>query len=154
MAGAPLPQPLAYLITDIGRRHGIVTVVAALCCLRSEDTSLLREMCSDRSLKRLGLQMIAPTAAISGQGTDNTLAALRAAGYLPATQDVTTEVAAGKSGPPVIDLARVRADHDAAVEQLQRLSAESRAREPSARGTRRRARAMAEALRSGRSANW
>jgi len=84
IAGGPLPQPLEYLITDVGRRHGVVTVTAGLCVLHSrDDPALLHQICSDRSLKQLGLQLIAPMVALSQQNSDTTLTALRRAGYLP-----------------------------------------------------------------------
>ena len=89
IAGGPLPQTLEYLITDIGRRHGAVTVTAGLCILHTrEDAALLHEICADRSLKQLCLQLIAPTVAVSQQNSEITLTALRKAGYLPAAAGV------------------------------------------------------------------
>ena len=84
IAGGPLPQPLEYLINDIDRRYGAVTVTAGLSVLHSaEDPTLLREICADRSLKQLGLQLISPTVALSQQNSETTLTALRKAGFLP-----------------------------------------------------------------------
>ncbi len=154
VADGPLPQPLTYLVNDVGRRHGVVTVLDAVSCLRSKDASLLREMCSDRSLKRLGLQLIAPTVAISGLSKADALAALRAAGYLPAAEGVTSDVAARESGAIPIDPALVRRDGVGVAGQLPWQSGRSKDRKPSEMARRRRARTMAEQLKDGRPAIW
>ncbi len=83
VATGPLPQPLEYLIADVGRRHGGVRVAPARSVLRCDDEALLVEICSERRLRELRLQRIAPTVALSEQGPEATLNALRAAGFLP-----------------------------------------------------------------------
>jgi hypothetical protein len=95
--GGALPQPLEYLIHDVGRRHGQVRVRPATCCLLGTDPALLAEICATRSLTRLGLSMLAPTVLASGRPVEETLQALRAAGYAP--------VAESAADTPVIERA-------------------------------------------------
>lgn len=87
VARAGLPQPLAYLIRDAGRRHGRIRVQAAACCLRSDDEPLLAEAAADRRLRALGLRLVAPTVLVADRPAAETLAALRAAGYAPLAED-------------------------------------------------------------------
>lgn len=83
MAANGLPQPLIYLINDVGRRHGALRVADARAVVRCEDEALLAEVTADRKLRKLGLRLVAPTVVISAFGEAETITALRAAGYLP-----------------------------------------------------------------------
>jgi hypothetical protein len=87
LAPAGMPQPLAYLIRDAGRRHGRIRAQAAACCLRSDDEALLAEAAADRRLRALGLRLVAPTVLLADRPVAETLAALRAAGYAPLAED-------------------------------------------------------------------
>lgn len=89
VAQGELPQPLSYLIKDVGRTHGRMRVVRSGCCIRSEDEALLTELAAARSLRKLGLRRIAPTVLISSSPERETLDALRAAGYTPALEAET-----------------------------------------------------------------
>ncbi|MEJ8642471.1 helicase-associated domain-containing protein [Streptomyces sp. MS1.HAVA.3] len=81
--GTPLPQPLAYTIKDTARTHGQLKVVRSVCCIRSDDTGLIAEVAQARGLTKLRLRRIAPTVLISTAPPEDTLTALRAAGYAP-----------------------------------------------------------------------
>jgi Helicase conserved C-terminal domain len=81
-----LPQPLRYLLQDVGRRHGELRVRALASCLRSEDAALVAQVAADRSLRRLGLQVLAPTVLGSSADAETTVEALRSAGYLPVAE--------------------------------------------------------------------
>ncbi|MEV0409799.1 helicase-associated domain-containing protein [Streptomyces sp. NPDC050448] len=87
--GTPLPQPLAYTIKDTARTHGRLKVVRSACCIRSDDTGLIAEVAQARGLAKLRLRRIAPTVLISTAPPEETLTALRAAGYAP-TQEAET----------------------------------------------------------------
>lgn len=89
VAQGELPQPLVYLINDVGRTHGRMRVVRSGCCIRSDDEALLTELAAARSLRRLGLRRIAPTVLISAASERETLEALRAGGYTPALEAET-----------------------------------------------------------------
>jgi hypothetical protein len=88
-----LPQPLVYLVRDVGRRHGEVEVLKVACCLRSDDAPLLAEIVAHRGLAELKLRPIAPTVVGSAKPVRETLALLRKHGYSPmATSDNGTPV--------------------------------------------------------------
>ena len=84
--GGTLPQPLAYLVTDVARRHGAVRVREVACVLRAEDPALVAELAGARALRPLRLSVVAPTVLGSGAPVAETLAALRAAGYAPVAE--------------------------------------------------------------------
>ncbi|MEV6926460.1 helicase-associated domain-containing protein [Dactylosporangium sp. NPDC051485] len=86
-AGGRVPQALEYMIGDLGRKHGVVRVRPVGCVLRSDDTALLGEIRSVRSLAGLELTELAPTVLSSALSPAETLAALRHAGYAPAAEN-------------------------------------------------------------------
>ncbi|HYN71124.1 MAG TPA: helicase-associated domain-containing protein, partial [Nakamurella sp.] len=159
IAGGPLPQPLEYLIADIGRRYGVVTVTAGLCVLHShQDPALLHEICSDRSLKQLGLQLIAPMVALSQQNSETTLTALRRAGYLPSDASgpaagITTSPNLPRHETPSDELDLAELDKELAVDierMLDPIFGGPIERETNERSARQRARAMANTLQAAR----
>lgn len=88
IAEGDLPQPLTYLIDEVGHRHGSLLVSAAVSIIRSDDTALLAQVVADRKLKALGLRQAGPTVVASHTEPDDLLAALRTAGYLPMPEGV------------------------------------------------------------------
>jgi hypothetical protein len=105
-AARGVPQPLAYLIEDLGRRHGRIRVGPAACYLRGDDPSLLSELLRSKKTARLRLRLLAPTVAVSDRSPHEVTEALRAGGYLPAqeAEDATVVVARPPArrigGPP------------------------------------------------------
>ena len=97
-----LPQPVRYLIGDVARRHGSVRVRPAVSVLHGDDAALLAQAAGDRSLKRLGLALLAPTVLTSQKPVDETVTALRAAGYLPMPEDADGSLRAGSPQRPVV----------------------------------------------------
>ncbi|WP_182877193.1 helicase-associated domain-containing protein [Microbispora sp. H10670] len=87
-----LPQPLTYLIRDVARRHGEVTVSSVGCIIQGSDPALLAEIAAHRKLGRLGLRLLAPTVLAGAAPAEATLAALREAGYAPVPVDDTGEI--------------------------------------------------------------
>jgi hypothetical protein len=85
--GGALPQVLEYLVGDVGRQHGRVRVRAVGCVVRAEDPALLAEIAGVRSLRPLGLTVLAPTVLASARPVAETLTALRGAGYAPSGED-------------------------------------------------------------------
>lgn len=104
-----LPQPLSYLVADVARRHGSLRVAPAAAVVRSDDVALLAEAAADRTLRRLGLELVAPTVLTATATPTETLAALRAAGYLPVPEG---SWAAPPAGPPEPGRALARAFAD------------------------------------------
>lgn len=85
--GGAVPQVLEYLVGDVGRQHGRVRVRAVGCVVRADDPPLLAEIAGARSLRPLGLTVLAPTVLASARPLAETLTALRAAGYAPSGED-------------------------------------------------------------------
>ncbi|GAA3163928.1 helicase-associated domain-containing protein [Planomonospora alba] len=99
-----VPQPLEYLVRDVARRHGEVTVTTVACIVQAADPALLAEIAAHRRLARLGLRLLAPTVLASPVPADRTLAALRDSGYAP----VPVEDGGGTGGG--ITVRRTRAE--------------------------------------------
>ena len=93
VADRELPQPLTYLLRDVGRRHGHVAVLPLGSAVVSGDAALLAEICASRSLADLKLRSLAPTVLASGAPVQQTLRRLRAAGYVPVAHDANGNVA-------------------------------------------------------------
>ncbi|GAA3445468.1 helicase-associated domain-containing protein [Planomonospora venezuelensis] len=87
-----VPQPLDYLVRDVARRHGEVTVTTVACIVQASDPALLAEIAAHRRLGRLGLRLLAPTVLASAMPADRTLAALRENGYAPVPVEDTGEI--------------------------------------------------------------
>jgi hypothetical protein len=106
-SGRPLPQPLAYLISDVARRHGSVRLRGSRCCLTGPEAEMA-EVLATRSLRGLHLSRLAPTVLTSPFELDEVLAALRRAGFSPMPEDAEgvvilpepTEVAAPAAAAP------------------------------------------------------
>ncbi|WP_010306823.1 WYL domain-containing protein [Saccharopolyspora spinosa] len=87
-----MPQPLEYLIKDVGRRFGQLQVRNVRCCVLGAE-ALLLEVSGNRSLRELSLHVLAPTVLASSKPAKETLAALRKAGYAPVQQKIDGTVA-------------------------------------------------------------
>lgn len=88
----PVPQPLAYLIEDVARRHGTVRVGHAFGYVRCDNPETLAAILGDRRLSGLGLHRIADTVLVSERTTPDVIATLRTAGYAPAAEDHAGQV--------------------------------------------------------------
>ena len=88
----PVPQPLAYLIDDVARRHGVLRVGAASSYLRCDDRALLNEVLADRRAVELRLRMLAPTVLAAQAPAETLLAVLRTMGYAPAAESAEGDV--------------------------------------------------------------
>ena len=95
----PVPQPLAYLVDDVARRHGLMRVGSAESFVRCDDESALVELLADRRAAGLGLRRIAPTVVASQLPPDVLLARLRSIGLAPAAEAVDGSVVVAQ--PPV-----------------------------------------------------
>ncbi len=82
----PVPQPLAYLVEDVARRHGTIRVGAASAYLRSEDPIVLDELMADKRSASLRLRRLAPTVIAAQAEPSSVLAQLREHGLAPALE--------------------------------------------------------------------
>lgn len=83
----PMPQPLAYLITDVAKKHGKLRVGNTASFIRCEDSALITQIMGDKRLEILGLRKIAPEVIICGHDAAEAMNVLRSCGYLPAAED-------------------------------------------------------------------
>ncbi|MES4886556.1 helicase C-terminal domain-containing protein [Streptomyces sp. NPDC096012] len=88
----PVPQPLAYLIDDVARRHGHLRVGAASAYVRCDDDALLNEIVADKRSAALGLRRLAPTVLAARSDPASLLEGLRAMGYAPAAESAEGDV--------------------------------------------------------------
>ncbi len=79
----PVPQPLEYLINDLGRRHGNVRVGVAGCYMRCVDDATAMTIMSSRQASTLGLTQLTPTVLVSSLSPDQILDTLRDMGIAP-----------------------------------------------------------------------
>jgi hypothetical protein len=88
----PVPQPLAYLIDDVARRHGHLRVGAASAYVRCDDDSVLNEIMADKRSAGLRLRRLAPTVLAAQTDPATLLEGLRAIGYAPAAESAEGDV--------------------------------------------------------------
>ncbi|MCP3822013.1 helicase C-terminal domain-containing protein [Streptomyces sp. A3M-1-3] len=88
----PVPQPLAYLIDDVARRHGHLRIGSASAYVRCDDDALLNEIMADRRSQPLGLRRLAPTVLAAQTDPATLLDGLRALGYAPAAESAEGDV--------------------------------------------------------------
>jgi hypothetical protein len=77
-----VPQPLAYLIKDVDRRHGHVRVREVRCCVLADEATA-----AEIAHRLPGFAVLAPTVLSSSDSPANVLARLRKAGYAPVGED-------------------------------------------------------------------
>ncbi|GAB7031641.1 helicase C-terminal domain-containing protein [Streptomyces sp. NPDC021749] len=88
----PVPQPLAYLIDDVARKHGRLRIGAASAYVRCDDDALLSEILADRRAAGLRLRRLAPTVLAAQTAPEQLLDGLRAMGYAPAAESAAGDV--------------------------------------------------------------
>ncbi|MFF2365081.1 helicase-associated domain-containing protein [Streptomyces sp. NPDC058122] len=88
----PVPQPLAYLIDDMARRHGHLRIGAASAYVRCDDEAVLNEIIADKRSQEFGLRRIAPTVLVAQADPTSLLAGLRSMGFAPAAESAEGDV--------------------------------------------------------------
>src|SRR5690606_13353585 len=88
----PVPQPLAYLIDDVARRHGHLRVGAASAYVRCDDDAVLNEILADKRAAGLGLRRLAPTVLAARPDPAGLLEGLRSMGFAPAAESAEGDV--------------------------------------------------------------
>ena len=91
----PVPQPLEYLIADVGKKHGKLRVGNISSFIRCEDQALITQILNDKRLEPLGLRKIAPEVLVSSYDGLDAINVLRSYGYLPAAEDATGALLSG-----------------------------------------------------------
>ncbi|GAA5007672.1 helicase-associated domain-containing protein [Streptomyces siamensis] len=88
----PVPQPLAYLIDDVARRHGHLRIGAASAYVRCDDDALLSEILADKRSQGLRLRRLAPTVLAAQADPAALLEGLRTMGFAPAAESAEGDV--------------------------------------------------------------
>ncbi|MFD5783287.1 helicase-associated domain-containing protein [Streptomyces sp. NPDC126933] len=88
----PVPQPLAYLIDDVARKHGHLRVGSASAYVRCDDEAVLDEILADKRSHGLRLRRLAPTVLAAHADPAAVLDGLRAIGFAPAAESVEGDV--------------------------------------------------------------
>lgn len=88
----PVPQPLAYLIDDVARRHGHLRIGAASAYVRCDDEALLDEILADKRSQGLRLRRLAPTVLAAQADPGTLLEGLRGMGFAPAAESPDGDV--------------------------------------------------------------
>ncbi|RRQ83636.1 helicase-associated domain-containing protein [Streptomyces griseofuscus] len=88
----PIPQPLAYLIDDVARKHGHLRIGAASAYVRCDDDALLTEILADKRATALRLRRLAPTVLAAQSDPAALLEGLRAMGFAPAAESAEGDV--------------------------------------------------------------
>ncbi|MFD4880377.1 helicase-associated domain-containing protein [Streptomyces sp. NPDC058420] len=88
----PVPQPLAYLIDDVARRHGHLRIGAASAYVRCDDDAVLSEILADKRSVGLRLRRLAPTVLAAQADPAALLDGLRAMGFAPAAESAEGDV--------------------------------------------------------------
>ncbi|MEU6991576.1 helicase C-terminal domain-containing protein [Streptomyces sp. NPDC046465] len=88
----PVPQPLAYLIDDVARKHGHLRIGAASAYVRCDDEALLNEIMADKRAQTLRLRRLAPTVLAAQADPGTLLDGLRAMGFAPAAESAEGDV--------------------------------------------------------------
>lgn len=84
----PLPQPLEYMITDIGKRYGKLRVgISFSSYIRCEDQTQLTTILADKKLAHLQLRQLSGNVLMTEGDTHEAIDALVEAGYFPALED-------------------------------------------------------------------
>jgi len=82
----PVPQPLAYLIEDAGRRHGTVRVGIATAYIRCDDETSLAVLLADPRAVELGCVRVSPTVVTVSGRIEDAVAVLRDLGLHPVAE--------------------------------------------------------------------
>ncbi|WP_409058351.1 helicase-associated domain-containing protein [Streptomyces sp. SYP-A7185] len=88
----PVPQPLAYLIDDVARKHGHLRIGAASAYVRCDDEALLNEILADKRSQPLRLRRLAPTVLAAQADPGTLLEGLRGMGFAPAAESADGDV--------------------------------------------------------------
>ncbi|UQT57848.1 helicase C-terminal domain-containing protein [Streptomyces durmitorensis] len=88
----PVPQPLAYLIDDVARKHGHLRIGAASAYVRCDDEALLNEILADKRSQNLRLRRLAPTVLAAQADPGALLEGLRSMGFAPAAESAEGDV--------------------------------------------------------------
>jgi hypothetical protein len=89
-----VPQPLAYLIDDVGRHHGSIRVGPAGCYMRMADQAQAAALLAHPAAAGLGLRAIAPGVVVASVDEQEMVQLLRELGHSPTVENGAGELIA------------------------------------------------------------
>ncbi|NNG21377.1 helicase-associated domain-containing protein [Naumannella sp. ID2617S] len=89
-----VPQPLAYQVGDVARRHGTVRVGSARAYVRIDDPARMQAALAHPGAAALGVRQVGPQTLIADADPDEVVALLRSLGMAPAAEDAAGSVLA------------------------------------------------------------
>lgn len=86
-SATPVPQPLAYLVDDVGRQHGSIRVGPAASVLRVDHAAEAAALLHHPRAAELGLRQVAPTVLVAAVEEPEVVALLQEVGHAPVVED-------------------------------------------------------------------
>lgn len=86
-SATPVPQPLAYLVEDVARRHGSIRIGGAAAYLRTDDEAEAAGLLTHPDAGSLGLRSVAPGVLVAAVEPAELVAFLHSLGQTPAVED-------------------------------------------------------------------
>src|SRR4029450_14025788 len=86
------PQPLRYLVGDVGRRHGSIRVGPAGSYVRMADQAQAAALLAHPAAADLGLRAVAPEVLVAAVDEEELVPLLRELGHNPAVENGAGEV--------------------------------------------------------------
>lgn len=109
-SSTPVPQPLAYLVGDVARRHGTVRVGTARAYVRIDDPVRIGAVLAHPEAAALGIRQVGPGTLVADADPDEVVHLLRELAMAPAAEDASGAVLTSaprartpgprRSGPP------------------------------------------------------
>ncbi len=96
-----VPQPLAYLVDDVQRRHGSMRVGPAGCYLRVTDEAQAALLLRHPSASTFGLRQIAPGILVAAVDEAELVTLLHDLGQTPAIEDASGTIVSAPAAPRV-----------------------------------------------------
>lgn len=85
----PVPQPLAYLVDDVARRHGSIRIGTAASYLRIDDEAQAEALLGHPGAAALGLRRVAPGLLVADGDAVDVVELLHRIGHTPAVEDAS-----------------------------------------------------------------
>jgi Helicase conserved C-terminal domain len=87
-----VPQPLRYLVDDVGRRHGSIRLGPAGCYVRMADQTQAAALLAHPAAARLGLRAVAPSVLVAAVDEEELLPLLQELGHSPGVENSAGEL--------------------------------------------------------------
>jgi Helicase conserved C-terminal domain len=150
-----VPQPLVYLIDDVGRRHGSIRVGPAGCYIRMADQAQAAALLAHPAAASLGLRTVGPGVLVAAVDEQEIVPLLQELGHSPAVENSAGELVVTPParraprqlrGPMTIATAGQVAEALLAHERLHRVSPQRTAARGERAGPANQPRALAKSL--------